>query len=157
KKKQLGSGYPLNELAAVRALFFADPGYTLGGRKKQVLTQAQAFDPAYPTDAQFVENVLWEESQVVFVTLNLPGSNNDGLEWTAPFAKEAARTQEVAERTAADIRWLQAAFARAEADGAQAVLIGIQADMWDPAALPSPPNDGLNGYDGLVRELASVC
>ncbi|HKA56761.1 MAG TPA: metallophosphoesterase, partial [Candidatus Binatia bacterium] len=62
KTKQGTSGYPLNELAAVRALFFADPGYTLGGRKKQVLTQAQAFDPAHPTDAQFVENVLWEES-----------------------------------------------------------------------------------------------
>src|SRR5262249_44343221 len=175
KTKQGTSGYPLYELAAVRALFFADPGYTLGGRKKQVLTQAQAFDPAHPTDAQFVENVLWEESQVVFVTLNLPGSNNDGLPWnggsktvpgnppysTDPFVgppvlTEAARKQAVAERTAADIRWLQAAFARAEADGAKAVLIGTQADMWDPAAAASG-GDGLNGYDGLVRELASLC
>jgi len=77
KTNQGTSGFPLFELLAVRNLFFAQPGYTLGGRKKRVLTQAQEFDPAHPTDAQFVENVMWEESQVVFVTLNVPGSNND--------------------------------------------------------------------------------
>ena len=155
KKKQFSSGYPLNELAAVRDLFFPEPGSTLGGRKKQVLTQAQVFDPAHPTDVQFVENVMWEESRVVFVTVNMPGSNNDGLMWTAPFTNEAARLQEVAERTAADVRWLQRAFALAEADGAEAVLIGLQADMWDPAALV-PGDDGLNGYTGFVNELASL-
>ena len=137
------SGYPLYELAAVRNLFFANPGYTLGGRKKQVLTQAQAYDPAYPSDAQFVENVMWEESQVVFVTLNVPGSNNDTLPWsggtaTVPgppypakaFLNEAARAQEAAARIAANSRWLHKAFSQAEADGAEAVLVGIQADMW---------------------------
>jgi hypothetical protein len=174
KTKGGTSGYPLNELAAVRNLFFANPGYTLGGHKKQVRTQAQAFDPAYPTDARFVENVMWEESQVVFVTLNVPGSNNDTLPWNGgsktvpgnppystnpfapPFLNEAARKQEVAERTAADIRWLKQAFAQAKGDGAKAVLIGLQADMWDPAALVSG-SDGLNGYDDLVQELANLC
>ena len=174
KTKEFTSGYPLNELASVRNLFFANPGYTLGGRAKQVLTQAQAFDPAHSTDAQFVENVMWEESQVVFVTLNVPGSNNDTLPWKGgsktvpgnppystdpfvpPFLNETARAQEVAERTAADMRWLQTAFARAEVDGAKAVLIGLQADMWDPAALV-PGGDGLNAYDGLVQELANLC
>src|SRR5205814_5540717 len=33
KTKQSSSGYPLYELASVRNLFFANPGYTLGGRK----------------------------------------------------------------------------------------------------------------------------
>ena len=64
KTNQGTSGYPLNPLTAVRNLFFFNPGYTLGGRKKRVLTQAEAFDPLlHPTDAQFVENVMWEESQ----------------------------------------------------------------------------------------------
>ena len=36
------------------------------------------------------------------------------------FLNEAARQQEVAERTAADIRWLRAAFAQAQADDAKA-------------------------------------
>jgi hypothetical protein len=159
KKKEgngvVGSGAPLNELAAVRNLFFADPGHTLGERGKQVLTQAEEFDRNHPTDAKFVENVMWEESQVVFVTVNLPGSNNDGLRWTAPFTDETARQQEVAERTAADIRWLERAFAQAETDNAKGILIGLQADMWDPAALEAG-GDGLDGYTGFVQELADL-
>jgi Calcineurin-like phosphoesterase len=169
KTNQGTSGSPLNELAAVRGLFFAKPGYTLGGRKKQVLTQAQAYDRAYPTDAQFVENVMWEESQVVFVTLNVPGSNNDTLPWNGgsktvpgnppystdpfvgpPFLNETTRHNEFVERTAANSRWLQAAFARAEADGAKAMLIGMQADMWDTTA-------ALNNYTPFVHELADLC
>src|SRR5439155_23616272 len=62
KKKQFSTGAPLNELAAVRNLFFPFPGTTLGGRRKQVLSQALAFDRAHPSDAQFVENVMWKTS-----------------------------------------------------------------------------------------------
>jgi hypothetical protein len=53
------------------------------------------------------------------------------------------------------MRWLQAAFAQAEVDDAKAVLIGLQANMWDPEAL-LPGGDGLTGYDGLVQELANL-
>jgi hypothetical protein len=62
----------------------------------------------------------------------------------------------VAERTAANSRWLRKAFAQAEVDDAKAVLIAIQADMWDLAALAAG-SDGLNGYDGFVQELADLC
>ncbi len=168
KKKEFFSGDPLLELASVRELFFPEPGYTLGGRKKRVLTQAESYDPKFPTDSKFVENVIWEESQVVFVTLNMPGSNNDGLPWngaTTPpnntFLNESARLQEVAERNGANMRWLDRAFAQAHADDAKAVLIGLQADMWDPAADPAqnPPGtavDGLNGYMDFVKKLADL-
>jgi hypothetical protein len=156
KKKESSSGYPLTELASIRSLFFPRPGYTLGGRPKQVLTQAQIFDPMYPADAQFVENVMWEESRVLFVTLNVPGSNNDTVPWTGVFANPTAQSQEVSQRTAADLRWLERAFAQAEADGAVAVLIGLQADMWDPAALVDG-GDGLNAYTPLVQKLANLC
>jgi len=150
------SGDPLKELAAVRSLFFPEAGYTLGGRKKRVLTQAESYDPSHPTDHKFVENVMWEESQVLFVTLNMPGSNNDGLPWSGggnKFKDEVARVQEVTERTGADIRWLERAFAQAEADDAKAVLIGLQADMWDPAAIGG---DGLDGYTVFVKTLADL-
>jgi hypothetical protein len=153
KKKEFWSGAPLAELAGVRNLFFAVPGYTLGGRKKQVLSQAGWFDPTHPEDAQFVENVLWETSQVVFVTLNVPGSNNDGLTWTAPFTDETARLNEVAQRTAANVRWLNQAFDLAEADDAKAIVIGLQANMWDPEALAAG-GDGLSGYTAFVQVLA---
>jgi len=168
KTKEFTSGAPLNELRAVRNLFFASPGYTLGGRKKQVISQRDAFDRRFGADAQFVENVMWEESQVLFVTLNVPGSNDDHLPWSggtsaipgAPypakaFLNEPARLQEVAERDAANLRWLTSAFQTAEATDAKAVLIGLQADMWDPAAVVAG-GDGLDGYDTFVQRLAAL-
>jgi hypothetical protein len=51
---------PLTQLGVVRSIFFAHPGQTLGQNPMQVTSQANAFDPAHPTDAQFVENVIWE-------------------------------------------------------------------------------------------------
>jgi hypothetical protein len=157
KKKQSFSGAPLKELAAVRGLFFSRPGHTLGVTDKLVYSQAKYFDRGFPADAQFVENVIWRDGKTVFVTLNMPGSNNDGLQWSAPFTDEGARTNEVSERSSANIRWLRAAFAFATYSHAKAVVIGLQADMWDPAALPSasPAGDGLDGYTPFVQELAN--
>jgi hypothetical protein len=70
--KNNGLFTPTERLQAVRALFFPVAGQTLGGRKKQVLTEAD--DPA---NSVYVENVMWMESQVMFATLNLQGSNDD--------------------------------------------------------------------------------
>ena len=157
KSKEFSSGYPLFELAAVRSLFFATPGLTLGGRPRRVLSQAHVHDHAHPSDAQFVENVMWEESDVVFVTLNVPGSNDDLKAWTGIFSNPAAQLQERTDRDAANLRWLDRAFDRAREEDARAVLIGLQADMWDPAALPSAGGDGLDGYTPFVRALAAHC
>jgi hypothetical protein len=155
KSKEKSAGDPLKELAAVRSLFFARPGQTLGLHDMRVSTQALHFDSAYPEDAQFVENVMWEDSRVTFVTVNLPGSNNDGLPWTGTFNNPPAQAQEAAQRTDADIRWLQAAFAKAEANHSKAVVIGLQADMWDPAAVVAG-GDGLFGYTRFVKVLADL-
>jgi hypothetical protein len=154
KKKESFSGAPLNELAAVRNLFFPVAGQTLGERNMSVLSQATAFDANYLADAQFIENVLWEQSRVVFVTLNIPGSNDDGLTWTAPFTNEPARIAERTARDAANLRWLQKAFEMAETDDAIAVVVAIQADMFDPAALLAG-GDGLNNYTPFVQALAA--
>lgn len=154
KSKQFKSGDPLKELASLRSQFFAKPGLTLG-KETQVLSQAQHFDPAYPTDAQFVENVMWQQGKVVFVTLNVPGSNNDTLPWADTFSNPLAQTQEVAERTSADFRWLDAAFQMAKKEHARAVVIGIQADMWDPAAITATTNE-LSNYTPIVQKLADL-
>jgi len=123
---------------------------------KQMLSQAQVVDLLHPHDAQFVENVMWEESRVVFVTVNVPGSNNSTVPWSAPYntpADMAAQAAEVADRTDADIRWLERAFAQAETDGAAAVVIALQANMWDPDSNPSP---GLGAYKPIVQKLAEL-
>ncbi len=155
KVKELSSGAPLEELSKVRALFFANPGKTLGGVQKLVLSQANAFDVAHPEDAAYVENVMWEQANVLFATFNIPGSNDDHLPWAPPFSDPAAQADEIAKRDAANSRWLARAFAQATRDGTAAVLIGLQADMWDPAQF-APGGDGLSGNDAFVQQLASL-
>lgn len=125
-------GDPMANLSLVRSIFFSHPGYSLGGRKKQVLSQADYFDPAFPADEKFVENVIWEQSKTVFVTINLPGGGNNNNDiWYGTPTRSPAQVAEIAERTAADLRWLDMAFQIAASDGAEAVVIMAQADMWD--------------------------
>jgi hypothetical protein len=129
------AGHPVANLALVRSMFFPHAGETLGRHKRDVTSQAQSFDPAHPSDAEYVENVYWVQSQVLFVTLNIPGgSNNDDDLWNAAAfgaTKTAPQLQDQAQRTAADLRWLEAAFAVAKLRGLKAVVIVDQADMWD--------------------------
>jgi len=125
-------GNPLDNLALVRQLFFAQPGHTLGSGTLNVVSQATAYDPDHPADAQYVENVMWSQRDVVFVTINVPGgSNNDADVWYGAPSASQAQVGEQASRTGADIRWLDAAFARAAEQHAKGVVIATQADMWD--------------------------
>jgi hypothetical protein len=146
---------PLANLTLVRSIFFANPGWTLGLHPMRVISQATAYDPAYPQDAAYVENVMWEQSKTTFVTLNLPGgSNNDFDAWNnlpnaTPPLNHNDQSERIA-RTAADVRWLNQAFAMAEADNAHSVVIIGQADMWDTADTPSHQNL----YDPIVQAMA---
>ncbi|MFS8977250.1 metallophosphoesterase family protein [Cupriavidus necator] len=145
------AGDPLKELALVRGLFFAHPGHSLGLTDKRLTSQALVVCTANPQDKQFVENVIWEDSRLVFVTLNVPGSNNDTMPWTGRFANPTAQAQEVVERNGANQRWLLAAFRHAESIQAYGIVIAMQADMWDPAAA-----GGLSGYTPYVKQLADL-
>jgi len=127
------NGDPVANLALVRSIFYPTAGQSLGTNKQPVLSQAQVLDPAHPGDAAYVENVMWEQSNVLFVAINLPGgSNNDQDVWYGAPTATAAQTQEAATRTAADLRWLDLAFAQAQADSVAAIVVIAQADMWDP-------------------------
>ncbi len=156
KTKEKASGDPLKELASVRSLFFARPGKTLGVNERDVWSQANYYDHAFPTDKQYVENIIWEDHKVVFVTVNMPGgSNNDTSPWTNGFENPTAQAQEASNRMAADIRWLQAAFRYAEKINARAVVLALQADMWDPEAA-APGGAGLDQYTPFVQQLANL-
>jgi len=83
------------------------------------------------TVASLSSDRRWEESKVVFVTLNIPGGSNNDLDPWFGQPVTQRQTDEVAQRTLADLHWLDAAFALARASGAEAVVIQSQADMWD--------------------------
>ena len=160
------SGHPVRNLELVRSIFFAQPGHTLG-QDMRVDSQAMAGrDRAYadhdddghaprtPSDAKFVENVMWERSGVLFVTVNIPGgSNNDTDPWYGTPTMSNEQAQEVAERTGAGLHWLDAAFARARAHHDKAVLIGVQADMWD---LDGKVASHIGNYRPFVDRIATL-
>ena len=95
---------------------------------------------------------MWVDAGVVFVTINLPGgSNNDQDVWYGAATETPAQAQERTERTGADLRWLDAAFALARVTHANGVVIGAQADMWDPEKGAAHQS----GYEPIVRSVAS--
>jgi hypothetical protein len=125
-------GDPVTNLQLVRSIFFANPGKSLGINAVALHSQAKEFDPAYPSDSAYVENVWWMQSKVLFVTMNIPGgSNNDNDIWYATPQMSPVQSQEITNRTEANKRWLDTAFKQAAANGAIAVVIQEQGDMWD--------------------------
>lgn len=153
------AGHPVANLQLVRSMFFPEAGVTLGRHDRRVISQAEAFDPQHPADAEYVENVYFEKGGVMFVTANIPGgSNNDEDLWnTGAFGsiKSAPQLQEVAQRTAADLRWLETAFAVAKAHGDKAVLIVEQADMWDLDGT-GPSLAHIAGYEPFIAKIAAL-
>ncbi|MCA9676599.1 MAG: hypothetical protein KC464_16320 [Myxococcales bacterium] len=145
-------GDPIANLDLIRRTFFARPGVALGGGRMFVASQAWFFDWRHPDDADFVENVIWTERDVVFVTVNVPGgSNNDQDVWYGAPTESAAQADERAARTGADRRWLDTAFTLARLTRARAVVITMQADMWDPEKGAAHQA----GYEPIIQTLAA--
>ena len=132
-------GDPLLNLDLVRSIFFSQPGKSLGKVTMSVHTQATEYDPTYPTDKAYLENVWFEKSNVLIGTINLPGGSNNGASYlttgvsglSALTISDLSRQQEITNRTGAAFRWLDTLFAKAKANGHSAILIMVQGDMWD--------------------------
>jgi hypothetical protein len=138
---------PVERLNFLRTQFFPDPGMTLGRVPRQVFTRGGDEDFSV-----FVENQAWVQSKTVLAVLNVPGSNNDLDPWTNNVGTVAQQQREFATRLAADLEWLEAIFALANESHARAVVLGIQADMWDPSAGAAE----LTGYSQIVQKLADL-
>lgn len=152
---------PLELLSRVRAMFFPE-GRSLGQR--QLAVKNQSADPQY---AKFRENLRWSLGGVTFVTLHIVGSNDN-------FGRTAEMDVEHAERKAANIAWMQQAFAEAKASNSLGLVILTQANpgfenFWPPAArtryfipfiprgqaLPNPSTAFGDYIDALGEQLES--
>lgn len=124
-------GDPLANLDLVRSIFFKSPGKTLG-KSMDVHSQASDYNKSYPNDSKYVENTWFEKTGVMFATANVPGGSNNGTDpWYSVPAMTAAQTQEVSDRTGATLRWLDLVFSTAKSNGDIAIVLTIQADLWD--------------------------
>jgi hypothetical protein len=125
-------------------MFFPVHGQMLGGKPV-----------AYQSDA-YPENVSWMQSKVQFGLVDVPGSNNDWLPWFGTTPRSADQVAEVTNRTNADVAWIDHIFTQATAHRAKAVVIGIQADMWDPAFFsPGPASAQSDHFTPIVQKLAA--
>ena len=149
-KAAAGAYVPTERLARLREIFYPSPGWTLGRNPIQVVPQSLS-----PGHGAFVENVRWEQSGVVFAAVHVVGSNNglatwfDGVETPA---QTAERLGEVNARTEASVAWVDAVFDRARDTNAAAVVLGMQADPWDPTSLVQ--GYSLAGSDRVTRQVA---
>ena len=123
-----GAFLPTERLAKVREVFYTRPGRTLGGRPMKVETQAS--DPRF---RRYVENQRFETGGTVIATVHVVGSKNGLLPWfgAAETAEQRnTRLAEVAERDAANLAWIDAAFDRARESRARGVVLAMQADTF---------------------------
>jgi hypothetical protein len=111
---------PLERLARLREMFFKAP-QSLGKAPIPIERQSDLM-PAYK---DFVENSRFNKGGVQFATLHVVGSNN-GLE-----PRDPAAASEFFSRDQANITWLRDTFAKARKEGAAAVVIAMQADMFE--------------------------
>ena len=124
-----GADDPLERLAHERALF-ASTNYSLG-QKKLRLTRESQEGGSY---AQYSENVRWQYGPVVFIGLNVQGSNDN---YPYPGVDGETRTQaqidvmraEERARKAADLHWLSEGFDFAKRVHAAGVMVVMQADL----------------------------
>jgi hypothetical protein len=122
-----GAYNPLDRLALVRKTYFST-NLSLG--KRPIALQRESDDPKYST---YVENAMLVKAPVVFVTIHMPGSNNN-LEY-----KSASGTpnpfydndKEYAARNAANIAWLHKAFQTARDTKSLGIMILTQANVFE--------------------------
>jgi hypothetical protein len=153
----------LERLAFLRQTMFADER-SFGQRTMRLRHQG-------PPGGVYSENTRWIHDGVVFLGLNIPGSNNNKVGPTACISSKSVRTQadcdadnaEYAARDAANRQWLHESFELAKSRGLKGLMVVIQADM----GFDFPETEGFNehlltaapgpydGYDAFLSALVT--
>jgi len=126
-----GAYDPRERLDRLRALFYPDDE-SLGRRRLRLERQSE--DPRY---RPYRENVRWIAGNVVFATLNVPGSNNN-------LGRNSLMDAEHQQRMIANFAWLTEAVALAQRPGMRGLVVFAHADP----RFDRPADDG-DGYTGL--------
>jgi len=124
-----GADDPIERLNHERELFFSTP-YSLGQTKLKLTRQSSEGGAV----SIYEENVRWKYGPVVFIGMNIQGSNDN-----YPYAGVDGETRDQTEidrqraeslaRRAACIAWLKEGFAYAKRERALGVMVAFQADL----------------------------
>lgn len=130
-----GSFDPLERLAALRSLYFAD-NLSLGGKRMPLIRQS----------AEFPENARWQHQGVLFATIHVIGPHNG-------FIRDEKLAAEAVGRSRAGEVWVREAFRVAREGKAPALVIAFQADPWLTSA-PVYENGPLDWLRAAIGEEA---
>jgi hypothetical protein len=152
---------PNERLALIRSMFFSDSKSQ--GQDRLDVTQQSA---------QFPENARWEHDGVTFITVHVPGSdnnfpqfdaNNNALDANGKVAVDTGLPpngdeKEYTARNAANLAWLDAGFAFAKQQGSKGIMIIQQADMFgtDTQGDAGTTGDVTVHYADTVAKLTSL-
>lgn len=138
-----GGGYdPLERLQRLREGFFARP-FSLGRAPMPLQRQADLF----PAFARYVENARWLAGNILFLTVHVPGSDNNRPQGGVGDIPPGAAAEFPA-RDLANKDWLREGFSLAVRAGHQAVVVALQADLFRCGRGASP------GHLGTLQALA---
>ncbi len=130
-----GSYDPLERLAYLRTFFFSTEKSQ--GKSPLRLSRQAKDGGAYSENSRFVRD------GVLFVSLSIPGSNNNLVVTRKQCSTESERTSDDCEaasneyegRNAANLEWLTTAFEEARTNHYQGLVVVIQADIFFPFEL----------------------
>jgi hypothetical protein len=142
-----------------RTLFSTQESF---GQRKMVLEHQGVVSGPYS------ENTRWVYKGVVFVGLNIPGSNNNKINDGACLSSKSVRTQtdcdadnaEYADRNAHNLTWLNESFQIAQQRHAAGLMVIMQADPGFDLPETETVNERLspdfNGYTEFLNALATA-
>jgi len=153
-------GYdPLERLDHLRKVMVPSTR-SLGQRQMELTRQGRLGE-------KFVENTRFNHRGIEFVTLNVPGSNNNlvldekdcGHKSVRTASQCEAANAEHAERDAANIAWLREGFAKASASKARGIVVVMQADpgfdLPETEDLDESKAPGVSGYRRFIEALVA--
>jgi len=147
----------LERLSYIRQIMFNSPD-SFGQKKMQLEHQGKL-------GKDYAENVRWTLGNVVFVGLNVPGSNNNKVNDRECISSKSARTQadcdadnvEYLARNEANIEFMKESFQKAKAGKARGLMITIQADpgfdLPETESINERTLAGWEGYNDFLKVL----
>lgn len=146
---QHGDGaLPLDRLAEIRRVFFAEPARSLGGRA--ISLEHQGGDREF---GEHVENARWTHDGVVFATIHLVGSRNALYDFPG---RSEADDAEAMRRTAAAAAWVRETFAAARDAGAPAVVVAFHGNPGFGDEVDDPYREAFEPALGTLAEEAEA-
>ncbi|MDO8320815.1 hypothetical protein [Rhodoferax sp.] len=148
---------PLERLAHLRRMMYATP-MSLGQTQMALEHQGKPGE-------KFVENTRFLHGGVMFVAINMPGSNNNLVLNAKSCSNKSARkaaqcdaaNAEYLERDSANVTWMSASFAQAKAQNALGLVLMVQGDpgfdLPETEDMDESQAPGVSGYRHFMSQL----